>query len=291
MSKQTISRTLMRALALAATALMATMTGCAGDDYYCDSNGCYYCDGVGCRAVTAPTRATCRDNTQCSSGQLCTDLGCTTSCANNMDCAQSWVCRGASGSTRGFCVTPREPTPTPSVNTCRFSSQCGANRVCINQQCQAACSASAPCAAGLTCRDGVCVETTGACATDANCAAGQRCVNTVCLARCTASAECGAGRYCLDGACVVDTRRQPFCTTDAQCAAPSRCLDGVCRRPCATADECLRTDVQYQRCETIRYLSTAQRYCQTQNEVLSTCGSVRECSAGQACVDGNCRGM
>jgi len=291
MSKQTNSGTMVRAFALAATALMATMTGCADDDYYCDATGCYTCDGVGCRPATPPNRATCRDNTQCGSNQLCTDLGCTTSCANNNDCAQGWVCRGASGTTRGLCVTPREQTPTPVANTCRFSSQCGPNRVCVNQQCRAACTDASMCAAGQVCRDGACAEPTGACMTDTDCGAGRRCVNTSCLARCTTNAECAAGRYCLDGACVVDTRRQPFCTSDAQCTAPSRCLDGVCRRPCSDAQECLRTDVQYQRCEPISYLGTTQRYCQTNNEVTSTCGSARECSANQSCVDGNCRGM
>ncbi len=336
----------MKALALSSVALVAGAWGCSSDDYYCDANGCYYCDGVGCRAVTPPSRPTCSGDYQCTANQVCTDVGCTASCSSDTDCAQGWVCRGASGTTRGICVAPTERTPTRNpgacrtnadcsggalcvdgacsrpvctsvssscpcstneqctsgqtcigglctapADTCRFNSQCGTGRVCVNQQCRAACSATTPCPAGQRCgADGVCANApSNECVHDADCGTGRRCVNASCLTRCSTNTECGAGRFCNDGVCVADTRRQPFCTNDSQCAAPSRCLDGVCRRPCASADECLRTDVQYRNCAPVRYLGTSQSFCQTNNEVLSDCGSATECAAAQACVDGVCR--
>ncbi len=302
--------------AVMAAALAATASGCSSDDYYCDNSGCYYCDGVGCRAVAAPTRVPCQGDYMCPASQVCTDLGCTSSCAADTDCARGWVCRGASGSTRGSCVAPTEHTPvphpgsctsnadcsggtvcdasgrcSPPSDVCQFNSQCGAGRVCINQSCAAACSATAPCPTGQACNNGVCVNhPAGQCTADAQCAAGQRCLNSTCFNVCTTSAQCGTGLYCGDqGLCVPDTRRQPFCTSDAQCTAPSQCLDGVCRRPCSTSDECLRTDVSYHNCVPIAYLHTTQRYCLTDHEYRPTCARAADCTAGQSCVDGVCR--
>jgi hypothetical protein len=337
----------LKALAIAGAALLsAGVSGCSSDEYYCDANGCFYCDNVGCRAVNAPTRATCLGDYQCPANRVCTSLGCTATCASDTECEQGWVCRGAMGTTRGYCVAPREPTPTPNpgacrtntdcqggatcVNgacvrptcdsstttcgcsadsqcatgnfcvggrcqppsdTCRFNSQCGAGRVCVNQQCRPACT-DGSCPTGQACQDGACVDRpAGQCTRDAECMATQRCVNATCLNRCTGNAECGTGNYCTDaGVCAVDTRRQPFCTNNSQCAAGSECLDGVCRRPCADSNECLRTDVTYRNCARISYLSTSRLFCQTNNEANTNCGRQADCSMGQACVDGVCRG-
>ncbi len=337
---------IIKALAMGALAIVGGVWGCSSDDYYCDSTGCYVCDGVGCRVATPPTRATCRGDFECATGQTCTSAGCVTGCTTSSTCPQGWVCRITAPATTGLCLAPSETSPTPNPgacrsnadcpagvacvdgtcirptcnsattscacttsaqcsggqqcigglctapsDACRFNSQCGSGRVCVNQQCRLACSATSPCPTGQRCdADGACIDApANECVRDTDCGTGRRCVNATCLTRCATNAECGTGRYCNDGVCITDTRRQPFCTSDAQCASGSRCLDGVCRRPCASADECLRTDVQYRNCAPIRYLGTSQSFCQTNNEVLSNCGSASECAAAQACVDGICR--
>jgi hypothetical protein len=237
--------------------------------------------------VPTPTPGSCRSNADCPTGVSCVNGMCARTTCNpatsSCPCTDATQCASGQSCVAGRC--------TATTDTCRFSSQCGAGRVCVNQQCRAACSATAPCPAGQMCNtDGVCVDrVANECVRDADCGAGRRCVNATCLTACSTNAECGAGRYCADGVCLADTRRQPFCTTDAQCTSPSRCLDGLCRRPCATADECLRTDVQYRNCAPIRYLNTAQSFCQTNNEVQSNCARAADCAAGQACVDGVCR--
>lgn len=337
---------LTRTLSVTAALLLGSAMGCSSDEYYCDANGCYFCDGLGCRAVTPPSRPTCAGDYQCPSSQVCTDLGCTVSCANDADCAQGWVCRAVSGSARGYCVSPTERTPTRNPGSCRsntdcsggavcvdgtcarstcdsattscpctadtqctggqvclggrcaapstacrFNAQCGANRVCVNQACRAACSATAPCAAGQVCTDGVCVDQpAGQCVRDSECGAGRRCLNSTCYNRCASAADCGAGLYCSDeGVCLADTRRQPFCTSNAQCESGSECIDGVCRRPCTDNADCARTDVSYRNCAPLAYLGNTRRYCQTNNEVNSTCARQADCSSGQSCVDGVCR--
>ncbi len=302
--------------AAVAVALAAVAAGCSGDDYYCNSTGCFYCDGVGCRAVTPPTRATCQGNYQCTSAQVCTSLGCTTTCAADADCSQGWICHGATATVRGECLSPTETAPTPHPGTCttdadcpsgtvcsaagqcavptsvcQFNSQCGAGRVCINQQCSAACSASSPCPTGQTCANSVCINhPAGQCTSNSQCASGQQCANSTCFDTCTANSQCATGLYCADGGlCVPDTRRRPFCTSDAQCTSPSVCLDGVCRRPCTTSQECVLTDVSYRNCAPISYLMTPQNYCLTDHEYRPTCARATDCAAGQACVDGVCQ--
>ncbi len=240
---------------------------------------------------TTPTRnpGNCTDNSQCMGGAVCLDGTCarrtcdsaTTSCA----CTDTSTCTSGQVCLAGRCTVP--------TDTCRFNSQCGAGRVCINQVCRASCGASNPCPTGQACdaASGACVDRpAGQCTRDSECGTGRRCLNSTCLNRCASAADCGAGTYCSDqGVCEADTRRRPTCSSTVACAAGSQCLDGVCRVPCTTANQCLMTAVEYRNCEAIAYLGTTQRYCQTNSEVQSNCGAQRDCAAGQSCVDGTCR--
>ena len=285
---------------LCATGQVCTSLGCATtclNDADCSQGWvCRGASGTTRGLCVAPTEGTptrtpgaCTTNAQCTGGAVCVDGVCarrtcdstTTSCA----CSAAAPCGSGLECVSGQCVAP--------ANTCRFNSQCGAGRVCVNQQCLPGCGASNACAAGLTCdtATGACVpQAANQCTRDAECGTNRRCVNATCVNRCAQASDCASGFFCADsGVCQVDTRRQPFCSRDSDCAAGSACLDGVCRRPCSTADECVRTDVQYRNCATIAYLHTTQKYCQTNNEVGSTCGAQTDCAAGQSCIDGNCR--
>jgi hypothetical protein len=201
------------------------------------------------------------------------------------DCTMGDVC------VNGQCVAPS--------NTCQFNDQCGTGRVCVNSQCRQQCgmSGQAPCPTGTQClmSGGVsyCGDVTATgCVHDTDCGAGNVCVNGTCLQSCTPSGAntCGTGFYCADnGTCVVDTRPHPLCDAAHPCAAGSACVGGVCRIPCTTSMQCAMVDVTYRNCGMLPGQAGTQNYCLTDNEARPTCSLQSMCSAGQSCVDGQCR--
>ncbi len=232
------------------------------------------CPGTGviCRGGTCITG--CSTAMDCPASQSCVDGSCVPTM--NPGCSATAPCTGGLECVDGECRAPSD--------TCQFSSECGAGRVCVDQRCTSACGATNPCAGTSMCVDGFCEEITppaGDCATNADCGAGRVCRDTRCYAECATDAMCGAGNYCLEGRCRFDDRPRPSCGASATCAMGSVCRNGSCRIPCATADECLRFDVQYNFC--------LEGFCATTNEATSNCMSATDCSAGSQCVDGICR--
>ena len=138
-------------MAMTTISLMALGLGCSVERYYCDDTGCYYCDGLSCReAGPPPGPVDCQANTDCADGLLCIDgtceadpracgeLGC--DCSATGECAAGFVC--ASGECR------------PEDEVCRFNHQCGADRLCIDGACVAACDEDRACPEGQACTEG-----------------------------------------------------------------------------------------------------------------------------------------
>jgi Cys-rich repeat protein len=225
-----------------------------------------------------PTPGTCTRNADCpASGLECRDGVCVEApvpaCSDAAPCASGAVC------VEGACV--------PVDETCQFNFECGAGRLCVNQQCVEGCAADADCPRGQTCDEAsaVCVAVppmTGACTNDAACGANRVCLDSVCVDACTTDAACGEGRYCSGGVCRIDTRPRPFCTSNSDCAPGRPCIGGVCRTPCTTSTMCAMFDVQFNFCG-------AEGYCLTTNEVSSDCRAAADCGSGEACIDGVCR--
>jgi hypothetical protein len=228
-------------------------------------------DGVICRDGTCVRG--CQDASDCDANQTCVDGSCVPTvnpaCGDTNPCADGLEC------VDGECRQPSD--------TCQFSSECGAGRVCVNQRCTTACGTDNPCPTGAQCVEGFCEEiqpTPGDCSTNADCGEGRVCRDTRCFDECATDGECGAGRYCLEGRCRLDDRPRPSCGATAMCASGSICLNGSCRIPCSSVDECQRFDVQYNFC--------LMNVCATTNEATSNCMSAEDCTSGQ-CVDGVCR--
>lgn len=193
-------------------------------------------------------------------------------CTENADCDAGFVC------SEGRC--------RPEEESCRFNSQCGPSRVCVDGQCFAACGPGGPsCATGFSCVDGACEPDplpTNECQNAGECSLGEICLDSSCVPGCTTDAQCAAGLYCSSGACQPDTRPRPFCTTDAQCLGGSTCFEGVCRTPCTTDNQCQMVSGTAPFCR--------QRYCVTANEANSDCATSSDCpGSGMTCADGVCR--
>lgn len=136
-------------LRLANSAL--TCGGACTDTTQC-STGLSCVSGI-CRNAACPTETDCT----CASALTC-NQGCTTSdqCATGLICS-SGSCRNPSCSSDADCVCNVAPPPTPPP-------------VQTVARCQQACSASVPCAVGLTCTGGKCVNSV--CSTDTDCVCG-----------------------------------------------------------------------------------------------------------------------
>ncbi len=246
--------------------ICSTSADCTGDLVCIDGecrNGCHY----------DPATQT----SDCPSGQSCVDGACRTN-PTQVGCDATHPCATGSSCIAGACV--------PDTQTCRFNTECGAGRICVNQQCTDACGATNPCQGSATCgADGYCHEiippVTG-CSTSDDCDAGETCVDGRCFAGCTVDSDCPEGDYCDAGICRLDTRVDPGCGTPGRmCAAGSVCRNGACRSPCSTDAECPLHDVQTNFC--------VENVCARTNEATSNCSSATDCTGGEICVDGNCR--
>lgn|GEM_PF-632827 len=250
----------------------------------------------GVREVASAIDCSCVLNSDCADGLICRESECVAGCRTTDDCSGADVC------VDGMCV----PTVTPDCSatapctgglecvegecrapsdTCQFNSECGAGRVCINQECTTECDVSRPCPTGASCNGaGYCQvdpRPIDVCVVNADCDAGEVCRDGACYDACTLDAECGAGRYCQEGRCRVDTRPRPTCGPTRNCASGSVCLNGTCRIPCSTAPECAAFDVQYNFC--------LDSLCATTNEATSDCAAQVDCSGTDSCIDGICR--
>lgn len=287
--------------------------------YLCDGVGCraidaparaacscdYECaNGTNCTALGCTT--VCTDDAGCARGSQCRDGLClhprevapadlVCECRNNAECGRADL-----ACVNGICqptVTPACSDTAPcagglvcvsgecrvSTDVCRFNTECGAQRLCVDQLCAPACAAGCPTGTSCNSSTGACEPIpSAACVANTDCAgANQVCINSVCYNSCTDDVSCGAGFYCDRNVCRIDDRPRPGCRNNTDCAAGSVCRNGACRSPCSTAEECARFDVQLTFC--------IDNLCATTNEATSDCGGPTECELTQSCIDGICR--
>lgn len=240
----------------------------------CKSNACV-------PPSSNPDKKECTTKSDCGANQTCTGGTCQTCggtsgpcpCATKSDCSEGNEC------VQGSC--------TPSQNVCKFSSECGTDKVCADGQCLAACDVT-PCTDGFTCDKGVCKPTTPpACTGDTQCSGETpKCLGGSCVKPCTTDPECGeAGKfYCNQGACAVDTRPKPNCTGDAQCSSggpAQKCVGGFCKYTCDSDQTCRSIDNRIGYC-------AKDGVCRNATEAAAACVAPSDCS-GQSCIDNQCR--
>jgi hypothetical protein len=210
----------------------------------------------------------CRDGLCEPDDRECGDAGC--------DCSETGACSEGFYCIDGQCRSEE--------NVCRFNTECGPDRVCLDGECAAECGPDRACPQGQQCEEGICRDLeppTGECTENADCGQGGVCVDSTCYDACEAHADCGDGRYCRDGVCRIDDRPHPFCAGDADCQPGHPCINGACRTPCDTDEECLRYDVQFRVC--------LDGFCATTNEATANCTTSEDCSSGAECIDGVCQ--
>ena len=217
----------------------------------------------------------------CGLGRYCTDGGaCAMGCRDDMACA---ALAADAGGTALRC----NPTSRQCVQ-CVSDGQCGGLQVCRDGVCTAGCSPERPCAAGLTCCNGTCADTTlstahcGACGTTCTSTNGTPfCDSGRCSVR-----DCPAGTASCDrdgsNGCETNTATSllhcggcgVFCS--ARPGAMAACGGGVCRYTCNAGR--LNCD------------SDDSNGCETDADSNAThcgrCGNV--CGAGSTCRQGAC---
>jgi MYXO-CTERM domain-containing protein len=167
--------------------------------------------------------------------------------------------------------------------SCSSDSDCGANQVCTNSQCEEApCGSDADCPAGQECDgSGDCVIPT--CSSDADCDSDYECHNGQCLSSCivcrdcSSQADCGANGFCADlgggNKCITNCGDQGSCPGDSQCfQLPSPASSGQCSstNDCDSGEQCYQTQ--------------QGNYCLTGCSSSGDCGGDQECR-NEVCYD------
>ena len=249
----------------------------SGKNGLCRSKTCVVCaditDDATCKAsygagslciAGACIDATCRNTSECSNGQLCTNNKCAT-CTTDVSCGSGKLCIA------GAC----------QAANCRADGDCQTGQLCKANQCTA-CAGPADdsaCAArygsAAICNAGVCKD---GCRSQATCAGGQICNASNVCAACTSgdNALCvqryGATSVCSAGACSQGT-----CATDAACGGGTVCENGMCATCGGNTGDA--------RCQA-RYGNN--NLCISGSCVVANCRADSECSNGQLCVSNVC---
>jgi hypothetical protein len=311
------------------TMLSVAAQGCSSagqSEYRCDTTGCFECNGDACTPIPGPTVTPCSlpDDPSCPAGTKCTDLGCLGPCKADADCPRGTVCRGKDASGVGFCAAPTGKDPTILTCTfakdcgasgkacidgkcvddkgctagaaclCKYSSDCGDGRICVDSSCTHRCDATTPCPSGEKCGPlGTCVAdekpTCGSADGGATCKSGEHCFDGHCTGGCAVDGDCktatGArdpGLRCVGGACAANDAPVTTCTGASECDSTQKCVDGFCRWLCSTNDECRAHDARFGAC------APAEGICREPTDLLAKCTTKAEC-AGKDCVDGQCK--
>lgn len=162
-------------------------------------------------------------------------------CHSSLECADGLYCRGLSPLSPGVCGVPAKVGARcefPADNLVAYA-RAGDDRrhpscdgVCLRGQCLAladvggSCRSTANCAAGLSCDDGRCAQSTPpalgeACSMSSGCAGGAGCISGICTAPKAAGASCDLPFECRS----LECRKAPG-------AAHGQCAD-VCQVPTA----------------------------------------------------------
>ena len=287
---------------------------CSGkkDDGACDDANACTADtcspGVGCLYKdVSPT---------CDDGNACTDDGCNpatgcTNFGNQKPCSDGNDCTGPDVCAAGACTPP--VLTCDDANVCTDDS-CKAGKGCQNVDNKKACSDGTACTKSDSCALGKCTGTA------LNCGDGNACTDDACdlATGCTSTANskpcddndlCTTGETCSGGKCKppqVNCNDGNSCTTDAcdpkvgcshvavtagngcddgnACTLADACKDGVCLpgapSPCDDGSPC-----------TVDACSPSEKKCiATAGADGGTCSDGTECTSGDVCAGGKCKG-
>src|SRR5690242_9609947 len=127
-----MSRSTRSAIFMSAFGLLIATAGCERDDGagYCDDSGCFGCSDKGRQNCWPLPHETCEKTVDCNGNQVCTSVGCSTTCAADADCRNGEYCTAQSYcAPKGVPTTPVDKVdPTPHAPSCGIpTSQCAAN--------------------------------------------------------------------------------------------------------------------------------------------------------------------
>jgi hypothetical protein len=202
-----------------------------------------------------------------------------------VDTARTACTVRVSRTVRGGPAPSRRPTAAPLVLLLVLAAACGP--ATVTPPTQGACSSVEPCADGLVCADGNCVEpcTEGSCtsatSTLCNTASG------VCV-ECLGNDDCGAGRVCntftgLCGAAVVGCASDDDCDPGTYCDAPKgACVACLIDAHCGPDATC---DVIAQACTVVQGCVTDDdcdgQVCNPEDNTCVECFDGAQCASGQ----------
>jgi hypothetical protein len=206
-------------------------------------------------------------------------------------------------SVAGQCITP-----------CSDASPCANGTVCVNSQCQSACSPSnptgacvsgqvctsagacapcssaLPCASSQTCIDGQCASTCSASNTDGACANNAVCSSAGACVPCSATVPCASNETCVQGQCGTVCSAMGTCASGLVCAQPLN----FCVLPCSTSvpDGFCMSMVHVRR-ECTHCVYARARMSGANGQTCSSgacvpCSAANACTGGLLCVDGVC---
>jgi hypothetical protein len=214
---------------------------------------------VPCTAEGNCTR--CTTNSQCKAGEVCSGGKCT-ACSSNAQCGPSAQCIA---------------THTTQQCTCSATADCASGESCVQGLCAPGCCTNNDCSPGEACTDGLCQPCQGsgcACGSAGDCATGQACINSTC-GECATYEDCNrthgeafvgepkwVGLTCINRACTA-------CASNSQCGGAQACVAGTCGT-CVKDSQCGAAGV------------CSGGFCE--------CTSDAQCDSGQRCGAGVCVG-
>ncbi|MEW5853662.1 MAG: hypothetical protein AB2A00_33105 [Myxococcota bacterium] len=224
------------------------------------STVCVPLQGSSCNACGSAGQ-TCASATDCCSGMECTQGICQQPQCQPRTCQQMGATCGVVDDGCGQVL---------DCGTCRAGEMCGAARQCVVVMCGGPgqpCSAQAPCAPGLACINGVCMDG-GACTPDgAQCDPNRPCCN---------GQPCPANGFCEPNGC--RPTGEPCAVNDECCGGA--CVNGICGDGGTCRPDGASCDPNRPCCNG---LPCSNGICQGQCTPIGT-----QCQAGIPCCNGYC---
>jgi len=272
----------------------------------CKSGPATICAPYNCDSTTNKCATSCKTNSDCASGVLCTNGSCglkpngavcsasdeckSTFCADGVCC--NVACKGACISCSqpgrgGTCwpidvggTDPHGVCATQAPATCGTTGACDGFGGCAKFASQIVCTAPS-CSGDRLNTAGTC-DGLGTClpAGMQNCTPF-RCTNGACINKCASDADCVAGHACQAGSCGKKTNGQT-CTAASDCVS-SHCVDGVCcDQACTGACRSCGLLASLGTCTPVpNGADDPRNMCATQ--LASTCGTDGKCDGAGTC--------
>lgn len=252
----------------------------------CQSNSDCSAPMPTCEIATGKCKAECELNSQCPSGQVCTNgvckPGASPECVWDKDCGAGKVCReqkcvaDANKECYGDQDCENKPLRYCATNNtcaweCKADSDCGVGRRCIDH----ACKVSGECSS-----DEDCSLPTGKCDT-----AQRKCV------ACLSNQDCPSNKVCNQQRC----EDKPGCASDQDCTAPTgkcetssgQCFECLADTDCPTGEACDNKSCKA-KSKGCNPACQSGSFCFVDEKCIpewKSCKEDKDCATGQVCLD------